>query len=1099
MRIDESCDLVERRRSPINDHSICYRVEKDRCHGREWQAATSHFIASLERITICCLPISKGFSSTMTFLRTLFLSFIFTVLTVSFAIAQPIAPLKREARSFDRSGLAYPDQAGRVKQSNSLAGTSGWVEYDFNITRTGWYELKGIGNASEIEFIVDPKLLERGTGGAQIYGGTGQQGTDDKVSNVWLDEGAHTLRIQRFFWTGFPQLQGFALYPSSSMLDKSMRVALAPGAPIYRKNACPPLEVYTGNRLMGTTLHVMLRGGKDPSRRSQTYPIAASKELKRQEVPMPCNEEGAFTISFGEGSNEADWHELRPFNYEVIDTGTAATSSGELKLSLAQEIDCAKKNPDYSGGGDTRVQERPSGSYRESGEAGFTQWQRVPDAARKLLPDPSWFAYTLGSVKAQQPYVVDVEYPDDDFRTFVIALRESAPLGYPLSGGVDTGGEFSLSGQMQTHRLLYWPRSDTPRIAFQNVHGGRRAACSKIKVFRIEGPLPAFPIPSSGRQFVNWYEEGMSFLSNYGARDEWTAAGLLEASERWARAVQYVGGTMLAPTVSIYSFALYPSRFNQAFSKPDFDQLRRLTLFAEKYGLGIAPELHPRADEIDWQFSGVPDPKPNLLVSKDGRTAYYEGDGKTRRYPPFFNPLHPVNQAWYIGMIGELADRYKDSKAFRGVSLRLMEWANPSLNNFNSLDWGYDDFTVGLFAKETGARVPGPLPSHEGHITPAIAKARYDWIMANAREQWIDWRAKKIGELYTKIRDRVRTARPDLKLYSTIFPRGRGSSAEAWREAGIDPNILGKIDGVVLVNATVNYGRREADLASTQSLRDLILNPAYLNVFRTPGRQGAFLTSAAYIESNENVLQPHVLGFTGNVKWTWTSAAVQPAGRHSLERYALAMAEADANMLGDGGNGYSLGQPVLQEFLREYHRLPVDAFMPRPDARDPVAVWTLSKKDEYWFYAVNRERFPVTVAIQLDGATEVSRASQNKALTLQDGALRIELQPYELQVFKSNPRTAMKTVTVTPPAAEVAKLKAQVDWLSNAEKGNLLNLLSLNAGQRQLLASAAQEARTAFSEGRVWRARTLMEQYPLQDIYGKMRGAPPGLREPAGK
>ena len=47
-------------------------------------------------------------------------------------------------------------------------------------------------------------------------------------------------------------------------------------------------------------------------------------------------------------------------------------------------------------------------------------------------------------------------------------------------------------------------------------------------------------------------------------------------------------------------------------------------------------------------------------------------------------------------------DRYKDSQALRGVSLRLINWQNTGLNNFLSLDWGYDDLTVGLFEKETG-------------------------------------------------------------------------------------------------------------------------------------------------------------------------------------------------------------------------------------------------------------------------------------------------------------------------------------------------------------------------------------------------------------
>lgn len=111
-----------------------------------------------------------------------------------------------------------------------------------------------------------------------------------------------------------------------------------------------------------------------------------------------------------------------------------------------------------------------------------------------------------------------------------------------------------------------------------------------------------------------------------------------------------MGGDTLVPTVAVYQMSLYPSRHNVDHVVPgSLDIVRILLAKCEKYGLGLIGEFYPECRELD-----------------------------------------------------RLAGRYKDSPAFRGVCLRLMSWVDPGLNNFRSLDWGCDDYTVGLFEKETG-------------------------------------------------------------------------------------------------------------------------------------------------------------------------------------------------------------------------------------------------------------------------------------------------------------------------------------------------------------------------------------------------------------
>jgi len=67
-------------------------------------------------------------------------------------------------------------------------------------------------------------------------------------------------------------------------------------------------------------------------------------------------------------------------------------------------------------------------------------------------------------------------------------------------------------------------------------------------------------------------------------------------------------------------------------------------------------EFHPEARELSWNRPADGSTNCSFMISKDGKTS----DGG-----PKFNPLFPANRDWYLGMIGEFADRYKDSARLR--------------------------------------------------------------------------------------------------------------------------------------------------------------------------------------------------------------------------------------------------------------------------------------------------------------------------------------------------------------------------------------------------------------------------------------------------
>lgn len=1005
------------------------------------------------------------------------------------ALAQEVV---RSAASFDRAALADPSRLQEVRASGSLGGgpakwgLTGAFDYDFTVERGGWYELLVDGTGSEVSFLLDPA---GDTASAVLESVTRQPGRPAKAGNLYLAAGPHTLRLERWFWTGFPQLLGFRLRPSDGTVATSMRAWIRGPRTLFRIGECTDAAVEAGGNAKPLALRARTSGDGGRVVAEREVRIAAAPAPQVVAVPLPCAEPGRFRVAFSDSAMPAGAMPAATLDYEVIDTRPHAAAAGEVQRTLVAEIDLAATPPDFFSGGATRITQSAAGRYRETDPTGFTNYQRATAEARAKAPAPGWFAYRLPGATPGAAHVLEVDYPDDAVRTMAIVIRERAAGLADVAGGVDTGGEFTTSGRMLTHAMLFWPKEAEPRVTILSAHDGQRAAAARIRLYRIEGPLP--PLRASGRparRVVNWYEEGNSMMGLYGAAAA-TSGDFDQAVARWAPAARHAGYNVLSPAVLVYSFALYPSRYHRFFSKPGNDTLLRMVLHAERAGVSVLPELHPRADELDLPFADVPDPKPHLLVSKDGRTSYFQGDGRTRNHPPHYNPLHPANQAWYLGMIGELAERYRDSPALAGVSLRLLPLTNATLNNFHSLDWGYDDFTVGLFERETGTELPVPKTSTAATLA-ANAKARHAWLMANARESWIRWRCEKIAALYTAIRDRVRAARPDLVVQSLVFEWERGGGREALRSAGIDPALLGRIEGVQLVNALPRYGRREPGVLANQRMRDNLLDPERLATAQPQDAPGAFLSSSYYVEGTGTVTPPAALGFPEGTKPKWFSAAVEPAGRHVLERYAVQLAETDAQAIGDGGNGYSLGQPLTREWLREYLALPPEPFEPRADARDPVAVWSRSRADGLYFYAVNRERVAMRVAIALEGARAVNRLAGGGAMPLSGGQVRLELAPYELVTLKADSGATIRNVTVEPPAAARAEVQALVNGVRD--------LATSAAGDRaaaDVLSEAARLANADLERGHLWRARTRLEHHRLVAIYERLGRYPAGLRD----
>ncbi len=935
----------------------------------------------------------------------------------------PTAPVafNRAADSFDRAKFADPESIDAVRSAHSLHGTgccvAGWAEYDFRIPETGWYQIwtDGVPNETIIDAPNDPNQSPL----AYFAGASGLPGPFDKIGNVWLGAGAHRIRLQSDLWYGFANIHTIELRRATDAIADRVSIPWPHPGLLFRANQCPRFTLEYGGLPRSAYVLLAVRDETNTAQvRKFRVDLPATPSLSRSTWDVPCDREGYFSLEVADtsdsSSNQFESRLVKGFHYRVVDTTHAPPASPVPAQALDETIDCARRMPDY-GHGATVVREAAGTRVRESGATGWVEHQ-VAGPSGLIEPKPDWFAYLLHGIVDGSHYRIDVEVPDDGDRTFGIVLREANQLMYSIGTGVDTGGPFPVSGGIQVVHLDFWARGVNPRLVFLPERDGTRAACARIRL-RSQAPpdpSPRVPHPANLREYASWYEEGESFVGLFGAtqNDEFQTA---RASDRWAATVAASGGTTLVPTVLVYAEQLYPSLFNRIDMHPERDTLRRLVFSAERYGLKIIPEIHPRADEL---VSGLTERETRrlLAISRNGTDNFVAEDGKTRNRPPHYNALLPGNQAWMIAMIGELADRYRDSPAIEVIRLRYMAWAYAALDNLVGLEWGYDDGTVRRFATATGVRVPGLAID-----APDRFRARYVFLTGPGREAWIRWRCEEMARFLARIAERVRASRADLKIYLHVFPlddnrpfSDRDTPTKRLREVGLDPEMLRAIPGVEIIDSSESYGRRSPS-GREIGIGEATRNPAVLASLSSKQDHNLFISAHRYLEINETAATPSELALPGGTNAVWTSLAAPAPGYFALENYCRQLALTDAFMIGNGGNGAIFESPQAEEFVRTFTSLPAARFRDRtlPGMFPLVRSRQIDKIT--WLYAVNCSPTPAQFGIAVAKSTgalgpEAQAVPGNEPIDLRS----LTVQPFSLRALRVEaPETDVEVRVIT--------------------------------------------------------------------------------------
>ncbi|GAF91674.1 unnamed protein product, partial [marine sediment metagenome] len=116
-------------------------------------------------------------------------------------------------------------------------------------------------------------------------------------------------------------------------------------------------------------------------------------------------------------------------------------------------------------------------------------------------PDVSWQAYSLPIDQPGRPHVLEVDYPSDVAQTLGISILEPNAAGALMPVGLDSGvdrAEEVAGGdgppRWVRHRLIFWPRTNTPMVLITNRRDDSPAVYGKIRVLAGWVHLPrAFP------------------------------------------------------------------------------------------------------------------------------------------------------------------------------------------------------------------------------------------------------------------------------------------------------------------------------------------------------------------------------------------------------------------------------------------------------------------------------------------------------------------------------------------------------------------------------------------------------------------------------
>ncbi len=1014
--------------------------------------------------------------------------------------------VERKTFEADRHDVSLPAGMTEAERKDFTRGY-GWAEVDVDVPRDGWYELaeqwgantrNGVSNihldGRPFKMAFRPGVERNRLQPASVN----PYNPWLKEANLFLEKGRHVIRFERTHFAGGLSWSWRLTEATNAQQTVSARLdytAFPAGEPVK-------LTVTGGWREKATTYDILFADevrGRTNAVGRVSFPATERPVTKEVTIVVPQQTEAGYLLAQAEGGVARPADLGLPL-LTAIDRRTAEPTESELKLTLVADVDCVKTAPYREKDGVTRIVEKPFGSYREM----------VPT---NLPYKSGWaldaFSYAIQIPDADHTYKLVVDYPDDDFRSIGFWTNDGTRNhfeGRCMTGGVETGIEYRNTQTMQRHEAFFFSQKTNLVVAAVNLNVGSRAAAARVRVYRVDGPLPAAKTGARrGRLFGNGFEEFGRWKWHFGMRPASGDRDCLEnirSMERWLEWNRFAGANFIQPTVSAYNFTEYPSLEQKGTAmRAPLNAPRILALLADKYGNKFMPHLQVEYQEdcvgasngvnvVFTEKKGVHGRRvvERVEVLNEEAEGYVLVDRHGNRHcakspmePFIFNPLHPRVQEKYIRIVGEVADLIGDTESFAGISIRVpFGWHFTGWNAFHGLDYGYEDWTIREFERDTGIKVPGEAGD------PKRFEARYKFLVHTQRERWMKWRQARMYDYYKRLLARIRAVKPSAKLHVAIWGHFKDLP-----EKGLDLELFRGDEGFVFTtsDAGLSYGHRHFSLLDNAKRNDQMTNPDSFRSANYGFRASSM--SGGYYEPN------------GLFDWTQVGGTpygafdqCRPGGVNELQGFAVALKRCDPCLMINFGSGWMFGTPELEvPFLREYLALPTERFSDSPVQRDPVVLRELRTEKGLWVYALNMLDSPVKVRLAFEGAGRVT-----SAVTGRESSPDFTLGAYGLRAFfvtddAGGVRARLADMTVDydrePYAVYYRAASAVADLRERLVRREIL--VDATEEDCRMYLERMDAVREAAAAGRTAELRDLLFGYALTYVFEATGEFPEGL------
>jgi|GEM_PF-2081355 len=725
------------------------------------------------------------------------------------------------------------------------------------------------------------------------------------------------------------------------------------------------------------------------------------------------------------GANEDSFTAVLPIIHNNVLSGRIG--SNYVKKELIAEINCAAA--------------QPAGRYADDGSCHVSSLNGVLFRETSRKEPSSGFTYRVTLKNPGKPHWIEFDYPDDRTRTFFCGISQVVKDYFhdPFldSCGVITGDNFPVSGTIQTKGFYFMTARNRPEIgvvfgSHYNPNGESGPAVSKIRVYEVTAPLPVNPINPNGRKIMNWNEDPTMFAYTWFNQYQWNKETtnydfwrekfdvMVEYSRyigwsKWSTLFYDYGGNTGAGDLrlqdSLCSGGLFQPGFLSMLEKtaereqiPFYLSINHLAAWGkENIPFAISCEIgeeHLSQDFAQAEKRGVDAPE---LFSADNALVEIRHRA--------LNPIHPRTREAMRKIFRACSERYGNSPMFQGIDYQSVEPLH-----FTDPKYGYGDYTIGLYRKETGSA----LPRFSG--SDRFGK-RYKWLKDNEWEPWLDWRCRKIVELAESLVkelngkklifrvtiEQLLPSNPSKpSLIRKTLEQGRiPDLIRAYREQGVDLQALARIPNVIVMpDIRPNHSRVFGDKADE---RPLNFSEELFSMWKIPGIHDLQITQHNNLEMWQGG------GFIPTSKGTESRslrvfATSLPNNRFALENFAWCVAMSDPMEINHGwwGNPETGAYEEFRRFYRAFSEIPQRPFAAVPGTNDPVFV----RQSGDLLYAVNLCAWSAEVGVygkEKFALTDVVSGNSEG----NPGALK--LRGYELRVFRQDRTTPIIRTVQTPP------------------------------------------------------------------------------------